>query len=103
VEKNELKNKIRNIVHQVYKNPEEKIQDPFEQYGDFSKFPELKSVILTLLTVDFTYFVSSIDWVAPKSTTFCISLSNQEYFFLIVNERGWIVQVEGKKYYIMNF
>ena len=103
MEKNELKNKIRNIVHQVYKNPEEKIQDPFEQYGDFSKFPELKSVIYTLLTVDFPVFVSSIDWVAPKPTTFCITLSNSEYFFLIFNERGWTAMIEGKKYKLMNF
>lgn len=102
MEKQELKNKIRNIVHQVHKGVEEKITDPFEQYGDFDNFPELKTIIYTLLTVDFPYFISSIDWVAPNPSTFCVTLTNQEYFFLIFNKRGWVVQIEGKKYYVMN-
>lgn len=102
MEKQEFKNKIRNIVHKIHHNDEKQEIDPFEQYGDFSKFPELRSLIYTLFTVDFHFFINSIDWIAPNPTTFCVTLTNKEYLFLIFNKRGWVVQIEGKKYYISN-
>ena len=46
--------------------------------------------------------MSSIDWVAPKPTTFRINLRNDQEFYLIWMGRSWIAQVEGKKYYLLN-
>lgn len=105
MEINDLKLKIKTIIHKIQSDKVDKIPeevDHFEQYGDFSKFPELKTAILLLLTKDFHYFVTDIEWVSPKPTTFCVSLNNSEYFFLIFNERGWVVQLRGIKYFISN-
>ena len=67
-----------------------------------TKFPELKKVIITLLTSDFNSFIASIDWVAPRPTTFRINLKNDQEFYLVWMNRSWIAQVEGKKYYLLN-
>jgi hypothetical protein len=72
------------------------------EYDELTKFPELKTVIVDLLTADFDKFLSSIDWVAPRPTTFRINLKNGEEFYLIYNKRSWVAQVEGKKYYLLN-
>ena len=55
-----------------------------------------------MLTADFDSFLASIDWVAPRPTTFRINLKNGEDFYLIYNKRSWVAQVEGKKYYLLN-
>ena len=47
-------------------------------------------------------FIASIDWVAPRPTTFRINLKNDFNFYLIWSKRSWIAQVEGKKYYLLN-
>jgi len=72
------------------------------EYDEFAKFPELKKVIVDLLTYEFDNFVASIDWVAPKPTTFRINLKNDFNFYLIFTKTSWIAQVEGKKYYLLN-
>ena len=72
------------------------------EYDELTKFPELKAVIIDLLTSDFDSFLSSIDWVAPRPTTFRINLKNDTNFYLIWSTRSWIAQVEGKKYYLLN-
>ncbi len=52
------------------------------EYDELTKFPELKQIIIDLLTDDFDKFLTSIDWVAPRPTTFRISLKNgQEFLF----------------------
>jgi len=71
-------------------------------YDELTKFPELKEVIVSLLTKDFDSFLSSIDWVAPRPTTFRINLKNERDFYLIFNKESWTAQVEGKKYYLKN-
>jgi hypothetical protein len=71
-------------------------------FEEFKTFPELKAVIIDLLTTDYGSFISSIDYVAPKPTTFRINLKNGQFFYLIWNERSWVAQVEGKKYYLLN-
>jgi hypothetical protein len=47
-------------------------------------------------------FISDIQWVAPRPTTFKMVLANGQFFYLIYTERSWIAQVEGKKYYLLN-
>ena len=48
-------------------------------------------------------FLSSIDWVSPKPTTFRINLKNDQNFYLIFGNRSWIAEIEGKSYYLANF
>ena len=98
----ELKAKIKTIIPIVY-NARKKVESKAVEYDELTKFPELKEVIVDLLTADFDAFLASIDWVAPRPTTFRINLKNGEDFYLIYNKRSWVAQVEGKKYYLLNF
>ena len=99
--KESLQSKLKILIKQVYSNrtitPEEAIQ-----YDELTKFPELKAVIVDLLTQQYDNFVASIDWVAPRPSTFRINLKNEQLFYLIYGKRSWIAQVEGKKYYLLN-
>ena len=99
--KDELKDKIKGLALEVVSD-KKKAEIAAVEYDELTKFPELKKVITTLLTADFNAFVASIDWVAPRPTTFRVNLKNQEEFYLIWMNRSWIAQVEGKKYYLLN-
>jgi hypothetical protein len=99
--RDQLIDRIRNLTKQVYSattvTPEEAIE-----YDELTKFPGLKKVIVDLLTLEYDNFLESIDWVAPRPSTFRINLENGQNFYLIYGKRSWIAQVEGKKYYLLN-
>ena len=97
----ELKEKIKVLVKQVYKE-KDKGDDAAIAYDELVKFPELKAVIIDLLTVDFDKFLESVDWVAPRPSTFRVNLLNGENFVLTYDPRSWIANVSGKKYYLLN-
>jgi hypothetical protein len=106
--KDELKEKIKTLVKQVYK-PETLSMDTSAEisldapkFPVLQKFPELKDIIIDLLTDQYEIFISDIQWVAPRPTTFRIVLGNGEPFMLTYTPRSWIAQVEGKKYYLLN-
>ena len=99
--KDDLKEKIKVLVKQVYVD-KAKTTLAAAEYDELTKFPELKKVLVDLLTPDFDFFLASIDWVAPRPTTFRINLKNGTSFYLIFTPRSWIAQVEGKKYYLLN-
>jgi hypothetical protein len=97
----ELKDKIRALALQVV--DEKNVADESaSEYDELTKFPALKDIIVDLLTHEFNSFLESIDWIAPRPTTFRINLLNGQNFILIYTERSWIAQVEGKKYYLLN-
>lgn len=97
----QFKERVRTIVKKVYVPPKEEVDNTIE-FEEFKSFPELKTVIIGLLTTDYGSFISSIDYVAPKPTTFRINLKNGQFFYLTWSIRSWIAQVEGKKYYLLN-
>tara|TARA_R100001460_G_scaffold80594_1_gene121556 strand:+ start:243 stop:731 length:489 start_codon:yes stop_codon:yes gene_type:complete len=99
--KAEFKERIKGLAFEVIKD-RKKAEIAAVEYDELTKFPELKKVIVTLLTADFDPFLSGIDWVAPRPTTFRINLKNDENFYLIWMGRSWIAQIEGKKYYLLN-
>ena len=99
--KQEFKEKIRLLVKQVYSDRSQ-AEEAAVEYDELTKFPELKAVIIDLLTFEFDNFLGSIDWVAPRPTTFRINLKNNEFFYLIYNGRSWIAEIEGKSYYLLN-
>jgi hypothetical protein len=99
--KEELISRIKNLAPNVVKQWE-KTEEIATEYDELTKFPELKSVIVDLLTHEFNNFMSSIDWVAPRPTTFRINLKNNQEFYLMYGKRSWIAQIEGKKYYLLN-
>ena len=97
----ELRDKIKVLVKTVYKD-KATIEKAAVEYDELTKFPELKDVIVSLLGPQFDLFVASIDWVAPKPTTFRINLKNNENFYLVYTPRTFIAEIEGKKYYLLN-
>ena len=97
----ELREKIRMIIPTVVGNRKQ-AEEAAVEYDELTKFPELKAVIVDLLTHEFDNFLASIDWVAPRPSTFRINLRNNQNFYLIWMERSWIAQIEGKKYYLLN-
>ena len=97
----ELKDKIKVLVKKVYKE-KGKGNDAAIAYDELVKFPELKAVIIDLLTVDFDQFLESVDWIAPRPSTFRINLLNGENFILIFDPRSWIAKISGKKYSLLN-
>ena len=99
--KQELKEKLRLLIKQVYSD-RSKAEKAAIEYDELTKFPVLKSIIIDLLTFQFDNFLESIDWVAPKPSTFRINLKNNQYFYLAWNERSWVAEIEGKKYYLLN-
>ena len=99
--KQELRDKIKILAKTVYKE-KASIEQAAVEYDELTKFPELKDVIVSLLGPQFGLFVASIDWVAPKPTTFRINLKNNENFYLVYTPRTFIAEIEGKKYYLLN-
>ncbi len=99
--KEELRDKIKVLVKTVYRD-RVSIEQAAVEYDELTKFPELKDVIVSLLGPQFNLFVGSIDWVAPKPTTFRINLKNNENFYLVYTPRTFVAEIEGKKYYLLN-
>ena len=97
----ELILKIKQLAPQVYKSSK-KAEEAAVEYDELTKFPELKKILVDLLTTEFDNFLSSIDWVSPRPTTFRINLKNGQSFFLTYGKRSWIAQIEGKNYYLLN-
>ena len=99
--KQELRDKIKILAKRVYQD-RIAVDQAAVEYDELTKFPELKDVIVSLLGPQFNLFVASIDWVAPKPTTFRINLKNNENFYLVFTPRTFIAEIEGKKYYLLN-
>ena len=99
--KAELREKIRALALQGT-GEKSKSDDAALAYDELTKFPELKDIIVSLMTHEFDAFLEGIDWVAPRPSTFRINLLNGENFLLMYGTRSWIAQVEGKKYYLLN-
>jgi hypothetical protein len=99
--KEELRDRIKGLAFEVIKDRKTSEIEAVK-YDELTKFPELKEIIVSLLTAEFGNFLASIDWVAPRPTTFRINLQNDESFYLIWMGRSWIAQIEGKKYYLLN-
>ena len=108
MKKSELRDKIKALVQKTYKaktidlDKGGEVTLDAEKFPVLVKFPKLKEVIIDLLTDQYEVFMTGIEWVAPRPTTFRIILGNDENFMLIYTERSWIAQVEGKKYYLLN-
>jgi hypothetical protein len=104
--KDELKDKIKILVQQVYKpkilSGMDTISLDSSKFPVLDKFPQLKKIIIDLLTEQYDVFIKSIEWVAPRPTTFRIVLANDETFILVYYPRSWVAQIEGKKYYLLN-
>ena len=95
--KDELKEKIKVLVKQVYKPDTLQAQDTISldapKFPVLEKFPTLKQVIVDLLTDQYEIFVSDIQWVAPKPTTFRVIIGNGEPYILTYTPISWFAQI----------
>ena len=96
----ELKQKIQILAKQAYASYN-KSELPQTEYDEITKFPQLKKIIIDLLSPEFDYFLSGIDWVSPKPTTFRINLKNEQEFYLIYGPESYTAKISGKKYYLL--
>jgi len=99
--KTEFTDKLKILIKDIWAS-RVKSDDAAFAYDELTKFPELKAVIVDLLTADFDKFLESIDWVAPRPSTFRINLLNGQSFLLSYGGRSWEAQVEGKNYTLIN-
>ena len=84
--KSELIAKIKKIAPQALSSVN-KAEVSAVEYDELTSFPALKDVIVDLLTSDYGKFIDSIDWVAPKPTTFRVVFLNDEFIYLIYHTR----------------
>ena len=64
------------------------------------KFPTLKKAITKLQTNQFREFVTSIDWISPRPSSFRVNIKNGQSYILKWTGTGFEAQILGKRYYI---
>ena len=64
----DLQHKLRVLIKQVYSNQTITSEEAV-QYDELTKFPELKAVLVDLLTPEYDSFLASIDWVCLLYTS----------------------------------
>jgi hypothetical protein len=63
------------------------------------KFPKLRKNLEILMTKDFEDFIDSIDYIAPRPTTFRVNLYNgQDFLLKWTGKSGFQAQISGKYY-----
>ena len=99
--KKELADKVRAAARNIASRaemPETDSPMSFKYSDMLYKFPKLQETLVRLLSNDFTSFVENIDWIAPRPTTFKITLKNQNIFHLIWNGDEFTARVAGTQY-----
>lgn len=93
----EAVDKIKRIIKQVY--PDYK-NAQFSEYEDEKLFnlPQLREIVIKLLTIYYPNFIERTDWVSPKPMMFRINLKNGMFFYLIYNNPSWTAVIQSKRY-----
>ena len=103
--KKELADKVRAAAQDIASNGN-KLETPtaaaFKYSPMLEKFPKLQETLITLMSEDFTAFVENIEWVAPRPTTFKVTLKNFNTYHLIWNGSEFTARVAGTQYNLAN-
>lgn len=91
---------LRDIVEQAYYEVLEEAVLATSTQQTLGKFPTLRKTLIHLMTSEFETFVDQVLWVAPKPTTFKVTLKNGQAFYLKWIGKGFQAQIGGKKYYL---
>lgn len=67
-----------------------------------NKFPTLKQALVKLQSEDFKEFVSSVDWISPRPTSFRVNLKNGQDYILKWTGKTFEAQIMGKRYLLSN-
>ena len=96
------KSQLRDLILEAYAEVLGEQELPTTADELFSKFPTLHRTVEDLLTSDYNNFLSNIEWVSPRPSTFRVVLKNQQAFYLKWLGKGFEAQIEGKRYHITN-
>lgn len=102
--KSELISKIKKLAKTAYSQQTNKSVEP-SKFPIVDKFPVIKDVLNDLFDFQYEAFLSDIQWVAPRPSTFRVILVNDGKFYLMYDGTDdgkglFTAQIEGKKYYL---
>lgn len=97
----DLKNQISKVVKEMYFS-KDTLNPTTSQSFNYSelldKFPQLNQCLIELLTKNYTQFISNIEWIAPRPTTFKLELKNKNHFILIWLGNNFSARISGTNY-----
>jgi len=94
-----LEKYIKVAVKKALKEEEEQQQKAEKAMYLVYRFPGLKKVMEDLMSPAFGRYVSHVDIIAPKPTTFRIDLINgQDFSIKYLGDKKWDIKAAGKKY-----
>jgi len=95
-----LEKYIKVAVRKALKEQEEQQRRAEKAMYLAYRFPGLKDLMIKLMSPAFGRFVSGINIVAPKPTTFNVSLVNgQDFTIKYIGKGKWNVKVSGRQYH----
>ena len=98
-----LEKYIKVAVKKALKEAEEQQRKAEKAMYLVYRFPGLKKVMEEVMSPAFGRYVNGIDVIAPKPTTFNVSLINgQEFSIKYLGNKNFSVKVAGKKYNPIN-
>jgi hypothetical protein len=98
-----LEKYISVAVQKALKEQEEAEKKSVKSMYLVYRFPGLKKVLEDVMSPAFGRYISDVSIVAPKPTTFKISLINSQNFTIYYLGKGeFMLKVVGKKYYSEN-
>lgn len=94
------RSELREIIEEAYFEAVQEAVLATSTQQILGKFPTLHKYLTKLMTNEFGSFVDEVLWVAPKPTTFKVSLKNGQSFYLKWLGKSFEAQIAGKKYYL---
>ena len=94
-----LEKYIKVAVRKALAEQEEKEKRAARSMYLVHRFPGLKKVMDDLMSPSFGRFVTNVEVIAPKPTTFSVKLINEQDFNVIYDgKKNYTVKVAGKRY-----
>jgi len=98
-----LEKYVRVAIKKAIQEQEERQKKAEKAMYLIYRFPGLKKSIEELMSPSFGRFITAVDLVAPKPTTFKVTLINgYDYNITYLKKDTWQAKVAGKKYYLLN-
>jgi hypothetical protein len=98
-----LEKYVRVAIKKAIQEQEERQKKAEKAMYLIYRFPGLKKSIEELMSPSFGRFITAVDLVAPKPTTFKVTLINgYDFNITYLKKDTWQAKVAGKKYYLLN-
>lgn len=98
-----LEKYVKVAVKKALKEQEENLKRQETSIYLLYRWPGLRESMINLMSPIFSRYISNVSIVAPKPTTFNITLINGMNFYMIYSgSKNFIVKIQGKKYNLIN-